>query len=250
MALKFRAGELEFTATVAEASEAPSPQTGDPQRTLTIQFRAQKMPMHEQVLVAAEQRRTGGLFSLSDSGEPELEWRVRASTFNYVGTEPWGMNHHVWRIEQIERLAIARLLIGSIELVPYDYAEAVSDDGIIRLAARASISQTDLDILSMSSDVVPVRRIGISDITRRMTLTYLWADQSNGLAVLVRCVDVREPELTLDSATVTDDPLADLVAVLTAKGILTSEDEAHLRRARHAARRVASIDGWPLAQLP
>src|SRR5467141_1680015 len=164
--MKFRAGELEFNATVAEASEAPSPQTGDPLRTLTIQFRAQKLPMHGQVLSEAEQRRAGGLYSLSDSGEPELEWRVRGSTFNYVGTEPWGMNHHVWRIEQIERLGIARLLIGPIELVPYDYAEAVSDDSIVRLAARASISQTDLDTLSMHSEMVPVRRVGISDTTR------------------------------------------------------------------------------------
>jgi hypothetical protein len=245
--LKFRAGELEFNATIAEASEAPSPQRGDILRTLTIQFRAQKAAMHEQLLVEAEARRAGGVFSLSDAGEAELEWRVRASSFNYVGTEPWGINHHVWLIEQVERLAIARLLLGPIELVPYDYAEAVSDDSIVRLAARASISQTDLDTLSMNSDVVPVRRVGISDITRRMTLTYLWADQSDGLAVLVRCVDVREPQLTLDSASVTENPLADLVTVLTAKGILTSEDEAHLRRARHAARRVANIGGWPLS---
>jgi hypothetical protein len=187
------------------------------------------------------------VFSLSEAGEAELEWRVRASSFNYVGTEPWGINHHVWLIEQVERLAVARLLLGPIELVPYDYAEAVSDDSIVRLAARASISQTDLDTLSMNSDVVPVRRVGISDITRRMTLTYLWADQSDGLAVLVRCVDVREPQLTLDSASVTENPLADLVTVLTAKGILTSEDEAHLRRTRHAARRVANIGGWPLS---
>jgi hypothetical protein len=244
--LKFRAGELEFNATIAEASEAPSPQTGDILRTLTIQLRAQKAAMHEQLLVEAEARRAGGVFSLSDTGEAELEWRVRASSFNYVGTEPWGINHHVWLIEQVERLAVARLLLGPIELVPYDYAEAVSDDSIVRLAARASISQTDLDTLSMNSDVVPVRRVGISDITRRMTLTYLWADQSDGLAVLVRCVDVREPQLTLDSASVTENPLADLVTVLTAKGILTSEDEAHLRRVRHAARRVANIGGWPL----
>src|SRR5205823_9847340 len=75
--LKFRAGELEFNATIAEASESPSPQTGDPLRALTIQFRAQKEPMHELALVEAEQRRAGGLFSLAESGEPELEWRVQ-----------------------------------------------------------------------------------------------------------------------------------------------------------------------------
>ena len=51
--MKFRAGELEFNASVADASEAPSPQTGDLLRSLTIQFRAQKITMHEQALVEA-----------------------------------------------------------------------------------------------------------------------------------------------------------------------------------------------------
>src|SRR5258708_37765979 len=110
--MKFRAGELEFNATVAEARETPSPRTGDPLRTLTIQFRAQKVPMHEQALVEAQQRQSGGLFSLGDADQPDLEWRVRESRSNYVGTEPWGINHHIWPIEQVRRLARERLLIG------------------------------------------------------------------------------------------------------------------------------------------
>src|SRR6267378_1292402 len=138
--MRFRAGELEFNATVAEASESPSPQTGDPLRMLTIQFRAQKVPMHEQALVQADQRRSGGLFSLSEAGQPDLEWRVRESRSSYVGTEPWGINHHIWRIEQVERLACSLLIVGSIELEPYDYAEAVSGDGVVRLVARALVA--------------------------------------------------------------------------------------------------------------
>src|SRR6266851_8248818 len=141
--MKFRAGELEFNATIAEASESPSPQTGDPLRTLTIQFRAQKVPMHEQALIEADQRRSGGLFSLGDADQPDLEWRVRESTSSFVGTEPWGINHHVWRIAQVERLACDRLIVDSVELEPYEYAEEVSDDGFVRLVARAFISEAD-----------------------------------------------------------------------------------------------------------
>jgi hypothetical protein len=247
--MKFRAGELEFNATIAEASESPSPQTGDPLRTLTIQFRAQKVPMHEQALIEADQRRSGGLFSLGDADQPDLEWRVRESTSSFVGTEPWGINHHIWRIEQVERLACARLVIGALSLEPYDYAEAVSDEGVLRLAARAPISQTDLDALSINSDVVPVRRVGISDTSRRMTLTYLWAHQSDRLAVVIRCVDAApEPRLTLDSATLAEDALADLISVLSAKGVLDDADLAHLRRLRHNARHISNVDGWPLHQ--
>src|SRR5260370_15191993 len=106
--MKFRAGELKCSANVAESSESPSAQTGDLLRSLTIQFRAQKIPMHEQALEEAERRQSGGLFSLTDTNEPEMEWRVRESTSSYVGTEPWGINHHLWRIQQGERPAIER----------------------------------------------------------------------------------------------------------------------------------------------
>src|SRR5712691_13541868 len=143
--MKFKAGELEFNATVAEASESPSLQTGGPLRTLTIQFRAQKPAMHEQALDEAQQRQSGGLFSLGDADQPDLEWRVRESSSSYVGTEPWGINHHIWRIEQVERVACERLIIGPLELEPYEYAEEASADGVVRLAARALLSEADLD---------------------------------------------------------------------------------------------------------
>ena len=249
MVLKFRAGELEFNATIAEASESPSPQTGDPLRTLTIQFRAQKEPMHELALVEAEQRRAGGLFSLAESGEPELEWRVRSSRFNYVGTEPWGINHHLWRIEQVERLACSQLVIGALVLEPDDYAEAVSDEGVVRLVARARISPADLDTLSMSSAVAPVRRVGISETPRQMSFEYVWGDHpSEGLAVVIRCEDVHEPRLTLNTTLSANDQFGDLIVVLSAKGVLDDADTTHLRRLRHAARRVTKIDTRPLAE--
>ena len=259
MALRFRAGELEFNATVAEAIESPSPRTGDPLRTLTIQFRAQKVPMHEQALVEAEQRRSGGLFSIGDADQPDVEWRVRSSSSSYVGTEPWGINHHVWRIEQIERLACTRLIIGDVStapddiggvsLEPYDYAEAVSEDGVVRLVARCAISPLELDTLSRMSGAVPVIRVGISDTPREMTIEYVWSERPGGLAVAIRCVDAAlEPRLTLDHATPVDEALADLIAVLSAKGVLNDADIEALRRRRHAARRVANVDARPLTQ--
>lgn len=244
--MKFRAGELEFNATVAEASEATSPQTGDLLRTLTIQFRAQKLPMHEQALVEAEQRRSGGLFSLGDANQPDLEWRVRSSAFNYVGTEPWGINHHIWQIEQVERLACSQLVIGSLVLEPYDYAESVSDDGVVRLVARSTISAADLDTLSLISGAVPVVRAGISDTPREMTVEYVWGERYDGPAVVIRCVDIGEPRVTLDSAALSHDPLGDLISVLLAKGVFDENDFAQLSRLRHKSRHVSSVDGWQL----
>jgi hypothetical protein len=241
--VRFRAGDLEFNASVVESSQLSSPQTGNPLQLLTIQFRAQKAGVHEAAVAEALQRQSGGLYSFDDSDGSELEWRVRESTWNYVGTEPWGVNHHVWRIEQVERLAIERLVIGELDVEPYDYAEEVSEETGVRLAARALVSDAQLELLSRVMGVVEVTRIGISDAPRRMRLSgYVWGERPEGLAVALACEDMREPRVTLagyDGA-LTDD-LADLLAV-------AQVDLEALRQRRHARRRVANVDGWELGR--
>ena len=115
--------------------------------------------MHAQAVAEAEQRQSGGLFSLSDAADtPETEWRVRENTFSYVGSEPWGINHHVWRIEEVERLACEQLIVGSVTLEPYEYVEQVSDAGVVRLAARATVSEADLEALSRIEGAIDVVR--------------------------------------------------------------------------------------------
>jgi hypothetical protein len=246
--MKFKAGDLEFNATVAEASEVPSPRTGHMLQSLTIQFRAQKAAMHEHALEEARRRQTGGVFSLSDADQPALEWRVRESTSSYVGTEPWGINHHVWRIDQVERQTCERLEVGGIALEPYEYAESVDEHGAVRLAARALAREDDLDALSRMSSAVEVVRVGVSDTPRRMTVSYVWGPSAQGPGVAVRCEDAREPRITLDNASGGGDPLVDLVAVLVASGNLAESEVAEFHRRRHAARRVANLDAWSLAE--
>jgi hypothetical protein len=248
--MRFRAGELEFNASVAESSETSSPRTGDILRSLTIQFRAQKAAMHEQALAEARQRQAGGLFSLGEADRPEMEWRVRESTSSYVGTEPWGINHHVWHIEQVERLACERLIVGSLELEPFDYVEEASEDRIVRLAARALVSDTDLDVLSRIAGSIDVVRVGISDTPRRMVLTgYVWSETLEGLAVALALGDAREPRVTLRGLEIgsAENSIQDLLAVLHARGALGDEDLDELRRRRHAARRVSNVDTWSLS---
>jgi hypothetical protein len=244
--VKFRAGALEFNATVAEASEAPSPRTGDVLRSLTIQFRAQKLTMHEQVLEEAQHRQSGGLFSLADADQPEVEWRVRESRSQYVGSEPWGINHHIWLIEQVERLACERLIVGPIEVEPYEYTEEASDDGVLQLAARALISASDLEALSRISAAVDVVRGGISDRPRRMRVAYVWGERPEGLACAIACEDEREPRVSLRGPQSQGDTLGDLLAVLLARAIVDEPALAELRERRHAARRVTNVDAWPL----
>src|SRR5205085_2122877 len=149
-----------------------------------------KQEMHEAALSAVERNARGGLLSLTDAGEVEAEWRISDSAVNYVGTEPWGMYHHTWRVEQVERLAISRLVLGSLTLEPYDYREEVFD-GVLRLAARAPISDADVAVLASCSQV-QVQRIGISDAPRAMWLEgYVTGPSAeHGGAVALVCSDV------------------------------------------------------------
>jgi hypothetical protein len=239
--MKFRAGDLEFTASVVESGQSVSTQTGNPLQLLTIQFRAQKAGVHEAAVTEALERQSGGLYSLGDADQPDLEWRVRESNWTYVGSEPWGVNHHVWRIEQMERLVCTQLRLGTLDLEPYDYAEEVSDDHV-RLAARALVSEADLEVISRLAGVLEVVRVGISDTPRQMRLSgYVWGERADGLGVVVACEDVREPRVRVSGFA---GPLAadleDLVA-------LASVDREELRRRRHARRYVANVDGWELS---
>jgi hypothetical protein len=239
--VKFRAGELEFSASVVEASQSPSPQTGDLLQSMTIQFRAQKAVMHEQALEEAQQRQGGGLYSLGDGDEPELEWRVRESSSTYVGTEPWGINHHLWRIEQVERLACERLRLAGLELEPYDYAEEASESGAVRLAARALVTEDELEAISrLGSRTSEVVRVGISDAPRQMRLSgYVWGERPEGLVIVLSLEDVVEPRVTLKGFDGDPEELEDILA-------LVNIDTEELRRRRHARRHVSNVDAWSL----
>jgi hypothetical protein len=233
--VKFRAGDLEFSASVVESGQTASPQTGNALQTLTIQFRAQKAGVHEAAVTEALERQSGGLYSLDDANEPEVEWRVRESNWTYVGSEPWGVNHHVWRIEQVERFDCTRLVVGGVELEPYDYAETLSE-GVVRLAARALISEADLTTLSRTFGVVEVTRIGISDTPRQMRMSgYVWGERPEGLAIVLACEDVVEPRVTVAGF---HDPL-DVEDLLGANQDLIQR--------RHARRKVANVDAWELS---
>jgi hypothetical protein len=239
--MKFRAGDLEFNASVVESGQSVSSQTGNQLQLLTIQFRAQKAGMHQAAVAEALQRQSGGLYSIEETDQPDIEWRVRESNWTYVGSEPWGVNHHVWRIEQMERLACTQLRLGTLELEPYDYAEEVSDEHV-RLAARALIGEADLEAISRLAGVLEVVRVGISDAPRQMRLSgYVWGERADGLGVVVACEDVREPRVTVSgfAGSLAAD-LEDLVA-------LASVDREELRRRRHARRHVSNVDGWELS---
>jgi hypothetical protein len=214
---------------------------------LTIQFRAQNDAMHEQALAAADDLRRGGVFSLSDADEPALEWSVQDSSIQFVGNAPWGVNHHTWVLQQVERLACTALRIGSVELEPYDYREEVSADGMLRLAARCTASASDLRYLQAGiGEAVDVTRVGISDAPRRMRLEdYAWGNGARGQGVVVRCVDA-EYRVTLDAQARPEDSLKELLALLRQKGLLAQDEGAAIESRQHAARLVQNIDAWDL----
>src|SRR5205814_3524080 len=85
--VRIRVADLEVTASVAEVFD----------RGLAVTFRAPKPEMHESLLEAAARREH--VLSLED----DREFRIADVSFAYVGSEPWGMHHHTWRLEQVVR---------------------------------------------------------------------------------------------------------------------------------------------------
>ena len=234
--MRFSVGDLRFNATVTDSATITSERTSAALRRLTIQFRAQKTEMHAQALEAALLRRTGGVFSLTDQGDPEAEWRIVDSGCTYIGAEPWGINHHTWSLEQVERIHCTLLRIGSLELTPYDYAEQSSDDGSLVLVARCILSTEALEAVRGLDGAFGVVRVGVSDAPRRMLLDdYVWgpaSSQNRSIGVVVRCEDFRQPRVTL---TASDVPVERVML----RRLLDPEQ-------RHAARQVDDIDAWPL----
>jgi len=165
--------------------------------------------MHEAVLRAALEHRRGGVFSSEDDTQPEHEWRVTDSAFAYVGSQPWGVHHHTWRLEQVERLAVSRLLLSDLALEPYEYREETSELGVLRLAARAQASKADLARLeALIGTRLTVVREGISAEPISMLFEgYVWGPSAtHGQSVAVVCSE--EPRVTLAGATPTRDQAA------------------------------------------
>jgi hypothetical protein len=219
--VRFRIGEVELTASVAEVAE----------RALTIQFRAPKIELHEQLLEAA--RRRAAVVSLAD----DREWRVANVSFGYVGSEPWGMHHHTWRLEQVSRVAVGKLRIGDVALQPYDYREDTSEDGSFRFALRAAVTDSDLHALAtLSGTVVAVVRE--QEPPRRTLLEgFVWGTSTrHGKAVALVCSEEVEPRVTLAGATSLEPRV---LALLTQRGVLTHAEVLALCE-------VQDVDAWDL----
>jgi hypothetical protein len=210
--MRLRIGELEVSASVVEVAD----------RTLTVQFRAPKLALHEQLLEAAGRR------TLVASLEDEREWRIDDVNFGYVGSEPWGMHHHTWRLVQVERVVVGTLRLESVELQPYDYREDTDADGLLRFAARAPATDEQLARLArLYGSVLDVQR---NEQTLRMRLeAFVWGPSTpHGQSVAVLCSAQTEPRVTLAGAT----PL-NLSHLLGRDELL-------------AQRQVADIDAWDL----
>jgi hypothetical protein len=246
--VKFQAGELSFNASVTDQSQMRSPQTGATLRTLTIQFRAPKPAMHELALETVRMHQP--VYSTTEAGEPEAEWRIADSDCAYIGSEPWGMHHHTWALQEVERIACSCLRLGELELEPYEYTEQLGEDGALMLAARCVVSAEALQAvrdLRFSASPLEVVRVGVSHEPRRMRLDeYVWGPCARGeLGLALRCEDVREPRVTLAGATLHED-VDTLLGLLDEVAVLDVTDLEKLKQRRHAARQVDNVDSWPL----
>jgi hypothetical protein len=117
----------------------------------------------------------------------------------------------------------------------------------VRLAARALISESDLESLMdlVLTDSVEVTRVGISDAPRRMRFDYVWGERPEGSAVAVTCIDVGRPRVTVAGITGLDMTM-ELIGTLRNMGLLLGPALDTFFQRGHSVRWVGSVDGWPL----
>jgi hypothetical protein len=218
--VRFRVDDIEFSASVQEVAD----------RGLTIQFRAPKLEMHEALLEAVARR--AHVLSLED----EREWRIADVSFGYVGSEPWGMHHHTWRLEQVVRVSGGPLRIADLTFEPYDYREDTAAEGVLRFAFRAAASDSDLRALAtLSGTLVEVVR---DQEPPRLVLVagFVWGMSStHGQAIALVCSEQTEPRVTASGATSLE---AQLLALL-ARNVPHTTDLLELRH-------VKDVDAWDL----
>jgi hypothetical protein len=219
--VRFRVADLEFNATVPEVRDDG----------LTIQFRAPKQAVHEQLVEAARTR--GTLVSLDD----DRQWRIAEANHTYVGNEPWGVYHHFWRLELLVRTSVGWLSVDDLEMRPYDYREETSADGVLRLAFRAAASDERLrDLVTLIGHIVQVRREQREPCAMLLEALVWGRSSAHRQAVAVVCTSQTEPRVTLAGATGIEPRL---LAILQQQGVLPTEDMLALRR-------VEDVDAWDL----
>jgi hypothetical protein len=259
--MRLRSGEQTFTVTVIEAGETP-------RRWIRVQFRAQTADLHTQAVEAAERGRGGGLFELDAAEAPATEWGIREASASYVGNEPWGMHHHTWLLEQVERTGPLKLVFRALEptnaeplvqLAPYDYREEVTPTGLLRLSARGPVSDHELQLIKRAClearSILRVTRVGISSVEVPMIIeAYLWGPGRLGPGVVLTCSEATGPRLTLAEGRLPADGPLDAATILLAglvrAGTLPEVDPTAIRASMadelHATWSVPNLDAWPL----
>lgn len=172
----------------------------------------------------------------------DKKWKVINSSYSY--TQGNTITTYNWKIEEIEELKIAKLIIDDLEFEPYLYYEEIEETKGDALLVNAII-ETTVEIWqniksSPSGKFFSVIRQGISDEEKEMRFgRILWSKHEDtikcGIVLVEKIYDeyanpfigVSQPEKSniKENLLKTSEKIDRLLSLLVDKGIITSQEQ-------------------------
>lgn len=198
--------------------------------------------------------------AVDERGDYAGRWCV---SWNSYG-ESAGVHTYSLLLREAEELLLETLLVGALELYPYEYREEVVGEG---LTIQAKVQSTreeieDLRLLFAGAPVVPVVRRGIQDQPREMRLGVgEWAETEDGIKLRLVLVDrALEGTARSELAWIAEENsraalgfyanflerLADLVVE---RGVIPREEMDRLREAARTSPGAARRELWKVAAV-
>lgn len=198
--------------------------------------------------------------ALDGEGEPAGKWQL---SWNSYG-ESVGIHTYAVILRESEELSLEALLVGDLELHPYEYREEVVGDGLA-IWAKVVGQRADVDRLGgmiQGRESFPVIRRGIQDTPREMRLELAeWSVYEDRvkyrLVLLDRNIEAgwRAQLLTLEeernraALAYYANLVERLAGLLVTHGVFTREELDSARAGAHETATVERQDAWHVADV-
>lgn len=224
-----------------------SPHTGEKLEKIYFDLDIQGKSMNDIVQNEIFNIKNGGVFSLNEDGNNVKEYRLVKNPYSYSGsyTDEDTVYSYTLYLEEVERLNIDGLIIGDLEVFPYEYKEEHDEDkNAIIITAKVKLTKKESKILRNNDRYFKVIRKGISNKELEMRFGVpLWSEEENRikerLIIVEKIYDENksksgslfQPEMSniQNKLAYTENLNAELINLLLSKEILTSDEVENIK---------------------
>lgn len=245
---------------VRRESHARSPHTGRELKELHGWVTTRDLEAHQWLASVLRTLPDRSLRSTDEAGDFAGNWLVSWNSYAEVG----GLHTYTLILREKEELSLEALLLGELELHPYEYRERLLDGGLV-IWAKLVGNAEDLErlrTLVREAEPFPVVRRGIQDEPRSMRLGVaewsVFADRVKYRIVLTDAevnermrmeLERLEEENSRAALGYYENFIERLSDLLVQRGLLSSEELSALREEARTSRGVSRHEFWRVADV-